>query len=227
MPCIAKKGELLRGKNAIEGIKDVDASITVREYARLLKSKNIDFMNLKDSSFDKVMGESTGAGVIFGATGGVMEAALRTIADKLENRSLSQINYCEVRGTKAIKEATIEIANRKINVCVASGLKNAQTVLNSIKDGSKHYDFIEIMACPGGCVNGGGMPIHDPNLISFEQRAKLRAQGLYSDDEKKVYRKSHLNPEIIELYDKYFEHPNSHKAHQMLHTQFVKRELNK
>lgn len=227
MPCVAKKGELLRGKNAIDGIRDVDASITVREYAKLLKTKGINLLDLDESKFDGLMGESTGAAVIFGATGGVMEAALRTIADKLENKSLTKIDYCDVRGTKSIKEATINIAGKKVNVCVASGLKNAQTVLESIKNGSKHYDFVEIMACPGGCVNGGGMPIHDPNVISFEQRAQQRAKSLYSDDERKHFRKSHLNPEIIKLYDEYYEHPNSHLAHEKLHTIFKKRELNR
>ncbi|MDE6477044.1 MAG: iron hydrogenase small subunit [Mycoplasmoidaceae bacterium] len=225
MPCIAKKGEILRGKNVVEGVKDVDASITVREYAKLLKSKGIDLPKLKESEFDKVMGDSSGAGVIFGATGGVMEAALRTVADTLEGKSMDKIDYNAVRGTQGIKEATINVAGKTVNVCVASGLKNAQTVLESIKTGAKKYDFVEIMACPGGCVNGGGMPIHDPNEISFEERAKLRAKSLYTDDERKTIRKSHLNPDIIALYKDYYEKPNSHLAHENLHTVFKKREI--
>ncbi len=225
MPCIAKKGEILRGKNAVEGVKDVDASITVREYAKLLKSKGIDLPKLKESEFDKVMGDSSGAAVIFGATGGVMEAALRTVADTFEGKSMDKIDYNAVRGTQGIKEATINVAGKTVNVCVASGLKNAQTVLESIKTGAKKYDFVEIMACPGGCVNGGGMPIHDPNEISFEERAKLRAKSLYTDDERKTIRKSHLNPDIIALYKDYYEKPNSHLAHENLHTVFKKREI--
>lgn len=227
MPCIAKKGEILRGKNAIEGIKDVDATITVREYARLLKQRGINLLQLQESKFEKLMGESTGAAVIFGATGGVMEAALRTVADKLENKSLNKIEYNAVRGTQGIKEATINVAGKEVNVCVASGLKNAQTVLESIKNGSKKYDFVEIMACPGGCVNGGGMPIHDPNVISFEDRAKLRAKSLYTDDERKTLRKSHENSEIIQMYKEFYEKPGSHLAHENLHTIFKQRTFKK
>jgi NADP-reducing hydrogenase subunit HndD len=225
MPCTAKKHEILRKKDTHENTPDVDATITVRELGLLLKRQGINFNKLPNSKFDDPMGESTGAAVIFGVTGGVMEAALRTAADTLSGQSLKNIDYKKVRGTKGIKEATVDINGLKVNVCAASGLANARKVLEDVKSGKKQYHFIEIMACPGGCVNGGGMPIHNPNEVSFEERAKIRAKSIYKEDERKTIRKSHENPQIIQLYKEYFEKPGSHKAHEVLHTDYDKRKF--
>jgi NADP-reducing hydrogenase subunit HndD len=182
MPCTAKKMEILKKQNTHENIRDIDCTITVRELGQLLKRQGIQFKDLKDSQFDNPLGESTGAAIIFGVTGGVMEAALRTAADTLTGKSLESVDYKKVRGTKGIKEATIDIAGQKINVVAASGLANARKLMEEVKNGNKNnYHFIEIMACPGGCVNGGGMPIHNPNDISFETRAKLRAKAIYKN----------------------------------------------
>jgi NADP-reducing hydrogenase subunit HndD len=223
MPCTAKKHEILRKKDVHENTPDVDAVLTVRELGLLLKRQGINFAKLGNSKFDDPLGQSTGAGVIFGATGGVMEAALRTAADTLTGKSLTNVDYKKVRGIKGIKEATVDINGLKINVCAASGLANARKVLEDVKTGKKEYHFIEIMACPGGCVNGGGMPIHNPNDVPFEERAKLRAKAIYKEDERKTIRKSHENPQIIQLYKEYFEKPGSHKAHKVLHTSYDKR----
>jgi NADP-reducing hydrogenase subunit HndD len=220
MPCTAKKHEMIKQKDALikNHIKDVDAVLTVRELAVLLKRRGVQFNNLKSSDFDTPLGEFSGAGVIFGATGGVMEAALRTAADTLSGKDLKTIDYKKVRGIKGIKEATVVVNGLKINVCAASGLRNARKVLEDVKSGKKQYHFIEIMACPGGCVNGGGMPLIDPNVVSFEQRAQLRAKALYREDRTEKIRKSHENPAIIALYKSYFGKPGSHKAHEVLHT---------
>jgi NADP-reducing hydrogenase subunit HndD len=227
MPCTAKKHEMIKGKDALrqQNIKDVDAVLTVRELAILLKRQGVQFNKLTPSGFDSPLGEFTGAGVIFGATGGVMEAALRTAADTLSGKSLEKIDYKKVRGTKGIKEATVEINGLKINVCAASGLRNARKVLEEVKRGKKNYHFIEIMACPGGCVNGGGMPLIDPNVVSFEERAKKRALSLYREDKSEKIRKSHENPAIIALYKEYFGKPGSHKAHEVLHTNYDPRKF--
>ncbi|MDR0739973.1 MAG: [FeFe] hydrogenase, group A [Mycoplasmataceae bacterium] len=223
MPCTAKKHEILRKKDMHDNTPDIDAVLTVRELGLLLKRQGINFTKLSNGTFDDPLGESTGAGVIFGVTGGVMEAALRTAADTLTGKSLDSVDYKKVRGTKGIKEATVDINGMKINVCAASGLANARRVLEDVKSGKKQYHFIEIMACPGGCVNGGGMPIHNPNEISFEERAKARAKSIYKEDERKTIRKSHENTQIIQLYKEYFGKPGSHKAHEVLHTTHDKR----
>jgi iron only hydrogenase large subunit-like protein len=227
MPCIAKKHEILKGKDALidKQIKDIDAVLSVRELGDLLKRQGIQFNKLKPSSFDAPLGTFSGAGVIFGATGGVMEAALRTAADTLSEKSLTHIDYKKVRGLKGIKEATVKINDLTINVCAASGLRNARKVLEDIKSGRKHYHFVEIMACPGGCVNGGGMPLQDINEISFEERAKKRAKALYREDKNHNIRKSHDNPAIIHLYKEYFGKPGSHKAHEVLHNTFDQRKF--
>jgi NADP-reducing hydrogenase subunit HndD len=226
MPCTAKKGEILKDHNTHQGTKDIDAVLTVRELGQLLKRQGINFNKLDDSHFDDPLGTSTGAGTIFGATGGVMEAALRTAADTLTGKSIKEIDYKQVRGIRGIKEASVNIDGVTLNVVAASGLANAKKVIESIQNGNKkNYHFVEIMACPGGCVNGGGMPLHDPNEISFEKRAELRARSIYKEDSNKMIRKSHENPMIIQLYKEYFERPGSHKAHEALHTHYEKRKF--
>ena len=225
MPCTAKKSERLFESKSKGDLYDTDAVLTVRELARMLKQKGIDLRKLPEGKFDDPLGESTGAGVIFGTTGGVMEAALRTVADILTGQDLQEIEYKKVRGTKGIKEATLNIAGKEVNICVVSGLANAKKVLDDVKAGRKQYHFIEIMCCPGGCVNGGGMPYVDYNEISREEVCKLRAKALYKNDENKQYRKSHKNPSIIKIYKEYFEKPNSHKAHEILHRSYKQRKF--
>ena len=223
MPCTAKKFERTRDGEAGAGYDDVDAVLTTREFARMIKQANIDFVNLPDEDFDNLLGESSGAGVIFGATGGVMEAAIRTVADILAGEDLKEIDYTDVRGIKGIKEATVNIAGKELHVAVASGTGNAEKLLNAIKAGEKHYDFIEIMACPGGCVNGGGQPIVSAEVKSVLDPRVERAKGLYGEDTDKPIRKSHKNSEINKLYEEYLEKPGSHKAHELLHTFYAAR----
>lgn len=223
MPCTAKKFERSRDGEAGAGYDDVDAVLTTREFARMIKQANIDFVNLPDEDFDNLLGESTGAGVIFGATGGVMEAAIRTVADILTGEDLQEIEYTDVRGIKGIKEATVTVAGKELHVAVASGTGNAEKLLNAVKSGEKHYDFIEIMACPGGCVNGGGQPIVPTEVRSVLDPRVERAKGLYGEDMDKPIRKSHKNSEINKLYDEYLEKPGSHKAHELLHTFYTAR----
>ena len=223
MPCTAKKFERTRDGEAGAGYDDVDAVLTTREFARMIKQANIDFVNLPDEDFDNLLGESSGAGVIFGATGGVMEAAIRTVADILAGEDLKEIDYTDVRGIQGIKEATVNIAGKELHVAVASGTGNAEKLLNAIKAGEKHYDFIEIMACPGGCVNGGGQPIVSAEVKSVLDPRVERAKGLYGEDTDKPIRKSHKNSEINKLYEEYLEKPGSHKAHELLHTFYAAR----
>lgn len=224
MPCTSKKFEAQRPEHQHNGLRDVDISITTRELAAMIKEAGIDFVNLEDEEFDNPMGPATGAGVIFGATGGVMEAALRTVADILAGEDLKEIDYNAVRGTDGIKEAEVNVAGKKIRVAVAHGLKNARALLNSIRAGEKNYDFIEIMACPGGCVCGGGQPIQPSHIASWTDLKKERAKALYTEDVNLGLRKSHQNPVIKELYEKYFGEPGSHKAHDLLHTHYAARE---
>ena len=223
MPCTAKKFERSRDGEAGAGYDEVDAVLTTREFARMIKQANIDFVNLPDEDFDNLLGESSGAGVIFGATGGVMEAAIRTVADILTGEDLQEIEYTDVRGIKGIKEATVTVAGKELHVAVASGTGNAEKLLNAVKSGEKHYDFIEIMACPGGCVNGGGQPIVPTEVRSVLDPRVERAKGLYGEDTDKPIRKSHKNSEINKLYDEYLEKPGSHKAHELLHTFYTAR----
>lgn len=223
MPCTAKKFERSRDGQAGAGYDDVDAVLTTREFARMIKQANIDFVNLPDEDFDNLLGESTGAGVIFGATGGVMEAAIRTVADILTGEDLQEIEYTDVRGIKGIKEATVSVAGKELHIAVASGTGNAEKLLNAVKSGEKHYDFIEIMACPGGCVNGGGQPIVPAEVKSILDPRVERAKGLYGEDTDKPVRKSHKNSEINKLYDEYLGKPGSHKAHELLHTFYAAR----
>lgn len=226
MPCTAKKFEVGREDQDAAGVPDVDVSLTVRELGRMIKGAGINFLSLPDEDFDMPLGISTGAAVIFGATGGVMEAALRTAVETLTGEELEHLDFIEVRGIKGIKEATYNIDGMDINIAVASGLSNAKELLTRVESGEANYHFIEIMGCPGGCVNGGGMPQVSANIRNFTDVKSLRAKVLYDLDSSMKYRKSHENPAVKELYDTYFGEPGSHKAHEILHTTYVKRTIN-
>ncbi|WP_425449855.1 [FeFe] hydrogenase, group A, partial [Dethiothermospora halolimnae] len=219
MPCIAKKFEI--GREGME--EDVDYVITTRELARMIKEARVDFNELEDEEFDQVLGETTGAGVIFGATGGVMEAALRTVSEVVLGEELDKIQYDEVRGTAGIKEAEIELGDTTVKIAVANGTGNARKLMEKIKSGEADYHFIEIMGCEGGCVTGGGQPHLSAKDRMTKDVKTLRAKALYDEDEAKAIRKSHENPEIKKLYSDFLEKPNSHKAHELLHTGYVKR----
>lgn len=224
MPCIAKKFERERPEMKNDGLWNVDNVITTRELSRMIKQANIEFTKLEDSKFDDPMGEATGAGAIFGTTGGVMEAALRTAQDILTGENLDKINFEQVRGEKGIKRATIEIDGKEIKVVAVSGLSNAKTVLEEIKQGKADYQFVEIMACPGGCIMGGGQPIKSSKVRAEVDVQKLRANALYSIDEKSTIRKSHENPILKKIYAEYLEKPGSKLAHELLHTKYTPRE---
>lgn len=231
MPCVAKKYEKERPELAKDGIKDVDAVLTTRELAKLIKRSGIMFNRLPDEDFDyDIVGDYTGAGVIFGATGGVMEAALRTAAYKLDGKELKNVELKDVRGLAGIKEATYKLGGAEVKVAVASGMKNAKVLLDEIRAGKSPYHFIEIMGCPGGCVAGGGQPFVKPCFLPNEEDNILdtykekRANALYSEDEGRPIRVSHKNPQIIELYEKFLGEPNSHKAHELLHTTYSAKE---
>lgn len=224
MPCIAKKFERQREEMKEGELFDVDNVITTRELARMIKQANIEFNKLEDSKFDNPMGEATGAGAIFGVTGGVMEAALRTAQDTLTGENLPQIDFEKVRGTQNIKRANIKIAGKEIKVVAASGLANAKTILEEIKRGKADYQFVEIMACPGGCIMGGGQPIKSSKIQAEVDVKKLRAQALYSIDEKSVIRKSHENPVMKKIYKEFLGKPGSELAEELLHTAYEKRE---
>ncbi len=225
MPCTAKKFEADRPELGHDGMADVDAVITTRELARMIKQAGIDFVNLPDSDFDSLCGESTGAGVIFGATGGVMEAALRTAYETITGKTLEDVEFHQVRGVEGIKEASINLDGKEVLVAVASGTGNATELLKRVKQGEKPYAFIEIMACPGGCVNGGGQPIV-PASVKMDCDIRVeRAKALYGEDREKPLRKSHENEELKQLYADYLDKPGSHKAHELLHTHYKAREL--
>lgn len=224
MPCTAKKFEAQRPELASTGYPDVDVVLTTRELGRMIRESGINFKDLPDTSFDDPMGDATGAGVIFGATGGVMEAALRTVADVLTGESHDDIEYTDVRGVEGIKEAQINIGDLKLKAAVAHGLGNAAQLLDRIKSGEADYHFIEIMACPGGCVNGGGQPIQPSEVRSWIDVRKERAKAIYEEDRNMPIRKSHENPKVKMLYDEYSGEPGSHKAHELLHTNYIPRE---
>ncbi|WP_346698402.1 NADH-dependent [FeFe] hydrogenase, group A6 [Catenibacillus scindens] len=226
MPCTAKKFEIGRDDQDAAGVADVDISLTTRELARMIKRVGLDFTELPDETFDDPLGESSGAGVIFGATGGVMEAALRTAVETLTGESLTSLDFTEVRGTQGIKEASYNVAGMEIKVAVVSGLGNARTLLNKVKSGEATYHFIEIMGCPGGCVNGGGQPQQPASVRNFTDIRALRAKALYDQDAAMPIRKSHENPSIQRLYKEFLGEPGSHKAHEILHTTYVKRKVN-
>ena len=225
MPCIAKKFERERPEMKNNGLYDVDNVITTRELAKMIKQANINFEKLEDSKFDDPMGEATGAGAIFGTTGGVMEAALRTAQDLLTGKDLDRINFEAVRGGKGIKKATVNIAGKEIKVVAASGLKNARKILEEIKQGKADYQFIEIMACPGGCIMGGGQPIKSSKIRSEVDVRKLRAESLYTIDEKSVIRKSHESPVMKQMYEEFLQKPGSEVAHKYLHTHYTAKNM--
>jgi len=231
MPCTAKKYEKEREQLQHDGIKDVDAVLTTRELGKLIKRSGINFNMLPDEEFDNdIVGEYTGAGVIFGVTGGVMEAALRTAYYVLTGKEHELIKFEQVRGFEGIKEASLDINGTVINVAVAHGMKNAKVLLEEIKSGNSKYHFIEIMGCPGGCIAGGGQPYVKPQFLPNEEPdildtyKKKRADALYSEDERQALRQSHKNEQVKKLYDEFLEEPNSHKAHELLHTSYKERE---
>ncbi|MBC8570674.1 NADH-dependent [FeFe] hydrogenase, group A6 [Zongyangia hominis] len=224
MPCTAKKFETGRDDQDAAGVPDVDVALTTRELARMIQRAGIDFVNLPDEDFDAPLGITTGAGAIFGATGGVMEAALRTAVETLTGEELQKLEFNEVRGTAGIKEASYNVAGMDVKVAVASGIKNARKLLENIRDGKADYQFVEIMACPGGCVNGGGQPTQPAEVRNNVDLKAKRAAALYAEDENLPLRKSHESPVCKVLYDEYFGKPGSHKAHEVLHTSYVKRD---
>lgn len=222
IPCTAKKFECTRSEENAFDFADVDVSLTTRELSKMIKGAGLKFTDLADEEFDNPFETATGAGAIFGATGGVMEAALRTAADVLDGGS-KKIEFKEVRGTTGIKEATYTVGGQKLRVAVASGLGNARAILEGIKSGEREYDFVEIMACPGGCVNGGGQPVQGDSVRNYVDLKTLRAKALYDADKKLKYRKSHESPVIKMLYDEYFDAPGKQRAHRLLHTTYVNR----
>lgn len=223
MPCTAKKFETKRDDQAASGYPDVDYSLTTRELGRMIESAGIYFKHLPDEEFDNPLGDSTGAAVIFGATGGVMEAALRTAVEKLSGEELKSLDFTEVRGTDGIKEASYTVNGMEIKVCVVSGLANANTIMEKVKNGTADYHFIEIMGCPGGCVNGGGQPIQHAVVRNFVDLRARRAAALYEADKDMPLRKSHESEAVKRIYDEFLGEPCSHKAHEVLHTSYVAR----
>jgi len=224
MPCTAKKFEAVRPELASTGYPDVDAVLTTRELAQMINQAGIDFRNLPDENFDDPMGEATGAGVIFGVTGGVMEAALRSVPYLLTGKDDENIDIKVVRGVENIKEAEIEVNGLKIKAAVVHGLGNARKLLDKVRAGEADYHFIEIMACPGGCVNGGGQPIQPASVRNEMDIRAVRAKAIYEEDEAMTIRRSHQNPKVLKMYEEYFEKPGSHKSHKLLHTHYVARE---
>ena len=225
MPCTAKKFEIGRPDQSAagDGIPDVDVAITTRELARMIHRSGLRFNDLPDEDFDPAMGQATGAGHIFGATGGVMEAALRTAVETLTGEKVEPVEFTQVRGTDAIKEAEYQVAGLTLRVCVVSGTANAGKVLDMVRSGEKQYDMIEVMACPGGCVNGGGQPIQPAPVRNFTDIRALRAKALYNQDEASVLRRSHENPLVQQVYAEFLGEPGSEKAHHILHTSYAPR----
>ena len=225
MPCTAKKFECKRPEMGHDGMADVDIVITTRELARMIKQCGIRFEKLADEDFDDMLGESTGAAVIFGVTGGVMEAALRTAYEVITGEKLQKLDFVDVRGFEGVKEASYNLNGLEVKVAVAHSTGAAAKLLDAVKSGEKNYTFIEVMGCPGGCINGGGQPLVSPEKrLEIDVKA-LRAKALYDEDAAKPIRKSHELPAINKLYDEYFGKPNSHKAHELLHTHYTARKL--
>ena len=216
MPCLAKKYECQRDEFSVDNNPDVDYSISTRELANFIKQANIDLNNLEDEDFDNPMGESTGASVIFGATGGVIEAAVRTAYELFTGKKLQRLDFDELRGMEGVRSATIDFDGLPVNIGIAHGLGNARKLLDDVRTGKSQFHAIEVMACPGGCIGGGGQPLHhgDASIL------KARAAAIYEEDRKKPLRKSHENPFIIKLYDEFLGEPNSEKAHHLLHTKY-------
>ena len=225
MPCSAKKAEIIREELKVDGMQVVDTVLTTREAARLLKMYNIDLVDLENQAFDTPLGQATGAGHLFGTTGGVMEAALRTLT-KLENGKQEKLEYTELRGVKGIREAKLKLKDKEIKVAVADGLSNVRYLMEKIKDGTNEYDFIEVMTCPGGCIMGGGQPIVPPNKMSRQKVKLLRACALYEADEKSKKRTSMDSTDVKKIY-KILGAPNEGKAHELLHTTYNKQEVYK
>ncbi len=226
IPCTAKKFEVGREGQDVNGIPGVDIAVTTRELGRMISQAGIDFKALSDEKFDQPIDIGSGAGAIFGATGGVMEAALRTAAEVIEGKPLEKLEFDEVRGTEGIKFAKYKLGDIELKVAVASGTANANKLLRGVQDGTYDVQFIEIMACPGGCVNGGGQPLQPASVRNNVDLKSLRASVLYkADSEKLEYRKSHENPLIKKVYEEFLGEPNSHKAHELLHTHYIKRGL--
>lgn len=224
MPCVAKKFERQREEMKDNGLYDVDAVLTTRELARMIKQANIEFVELEDEKFDDPMGEATGAGAIFGVTGGVMEAALRSISEIVTGKPLEKVEFEEVRGQKGIKRATIKIGDKEIKAVIASGLGNAQIIMEEIKSGKADYQFVEIMACPGGCIMGGGQPIKSSKIRETVNVAQKRSEAMYSIDERSTIRLSHKNPVLQKIYQEFLGEPGGHLAHELLHTHYGIRE---
>lgn len=223
MPCTAKKYEVLREEQRLpNGCMPVDVSLTTRELGRMITQAGLLFEHLPDGAFDPMLGVSTGAAAIFGASGGVMEAALRTVVEQLTGEGMAPLEYQEVRGMEGVKEASYELPGKTVRVCVASGLHNVKRVLDGIRDGSLQYDFVEFMACPGGCINGGGQPIQHANVRNFTDIKALRAAALYKQDEGMTYRRSHENPVVQKVYADFLGEPGGHKAHALLHCSYIK-----
>ncbi|HCW50732.1 MAG TPA: ferredoxin, partial [Clostridiales bacterium] len=218
MPCTAKKFEAARPEMNSSGYRDVDVVLTSRELGRMFRQAGIDFEKLEEEEFDDPLGVSTGAGAIFGATGGVMEAALRTAYELVTKKELKELDFVAVRGMAGIKEATVDLDGVKLNVAVAHGLANARTLMEKVARGEGDYHFIEIMACPGGCIGGGGQPI--PTNLEVRQK---RIEGIYTADERMTIRKSHENPSILALYKEFLGEPLGHKSHELLHTTYTPR----
>jgi NADP-reducing hydrogenase subunit HndD len=216
MPCLAKKYECQRDEFKVDGNPDVDFSLSTRELAHFIKQANIDFLNLPDEDFDHPMGESTGAGVIFANTGGVIEAACRTAYEVHTGKKLDKVEFNELRGMDGIRSATIDFNGLPLNIGIAHGLGNARKLLEDVRDGKSIFHAIEIMACPGGCIGGGGQPLHHGN----SEILKKRATAIYQEDAGKPIRKSHENPDIIKLYDEFLGKPCGEKSHHLLHTHY-------
>lgn len=223
MPCTAKKFERTRDDQSASGYPDIDAVLTTRELAKMIRTAGILYNELPDGTFDNPLGEFTGAGVIFGATGGVMEAALRTAAETITGKSLDAVDYKAVRGMQGIKEAEYDLNGLKVKVAVASGLTNAKALCEKIRKGECDYTFVEVMCCPGGCINGGGQPIQSAYTRRTVDIKGKRAKALYDEDKKSDIRKSHENLAVNSLYKEFFGAPGSHKAHEILHTKYVNR----
>lgn len=216
MPCLAKKYECQRDEFSVDGNPDVDFSISTRELAAFIKQANIDFLNLPEGDFDDPLGESSGAGVIFGNTGGVIEAACRTAYELHTGKRLEKVEFEALRGMEGIRSATVDFDGLPLRIGIAHGLGNARKLLDEVREGRSQYHAIEIMACPGGCIGGGGQPFHHGNSEILARRAA----AIYSEDERKTIRKSHENPSIIRLYREFLGEPGSHKAHSLLHTEY-------
>ena len=221
MPCTAKKYEVRREEMRQHGWLPVDISLTTRELGRMITRAGLLFQNLPDGQFDEMLGVSTGAATIFGASGGVMEAALRTVVEIVTKGEMKPLDFTEVRGMAGIKEASYDLPGKTVRVCAVSGLANAKKVLDGVKSGQMQYDFIEIMACPGGCINGGGQPIQHADVRNWTDIRSLRAKALYTQDAGMTYRRSHENPVLQQVYKEYLGEPGGHRAHELLHTTYI------